>query len=145
MAARRRSGSSPHKYFPKVFAYTRVMQYPLVQRTQVKHHTHVFGCIVRFPLTPTPAKEESAGEKVRLFYLIFSNKEREKNSFKRVDGGIAGVETKSTNRSTTWWGRKRQKLAKDEVIRSSRGPSGRLTDALELKCLLVWMKLSTVF
>lgn len=94
------------------------------QRTQVKHRTHVFGRIVRFPLTPPTAKEESPGEKGRLFYLIFfSNKERKQNTFER-DGGITGVETKSTNRSVAWWGQERQKLAKDEVIKRSRGSSG---------------------
>lgn len=56
------------------------------QGTQVKHRTHVFSRIVRFPLTP-PAKEESAGEKGRSFYLIFCfNKERKETGFERVWG-----------------------------------------------------------
>lgn len=56
------------------------------QGTQVKHRTHVFSRIVRFPLTP-PAKEESAGEKGRALYLIFGfNKERKETGFERVGG-----------------------------------------------------------
>lgn len=59
------------------------------QGTPVQHRTHVFSRIVRFPLTP-PAKEESAGEKGRSFYLIFFcfNQERKETGFERVGGAL---------------------------------------------------------
>lgn len=57
---------------------TRLMQYPLLTIsaqtiTQSICHTHIFGRIVRFPLTTPHAKEESAGEKGRFIY--FSERE----------------------------------------------------------------------
>lgn len=46
------------------------------QSTQVKLRTHIFSCIVCFPLTPPPPK--SAGERA----IFFSKKEKKKKGKK---------------------------------------------------------------
>lgn len=78
------------------------------QRPQAKLGTHVFGRVVRCPLTTPPAKEESAGEKGR--WVCF-NKDRRRDSLRETDQQSAGT------------GEERRSLANDQLVSSSRGSS----------------------
>lgn len=57
------------------------------QSTQVKLRTHIFSCIVRFPLTP-PAKECR-----RESNIFFKEREKKRKGRNRIvrDGGIRGL------------------------------------------------------
>lgn len=69
----------------KVDAIPTVYVLLATQSNPTNLRTHIFSCIVRFPLTP-PAKEQSAGEKFCFLFVFYRKREKrkERNRIMRV-------------------------------------------------------------